>query len=266
MKPLLSIESLHIQTKEKLLVDLQNLAVNTGEIVGLVGESGSGKSLAAKALLGLLPNTLTVSGNICFAGNSLNTAKHQTPLAMAAIFQHPAGSFTPVLRIGAQITEVILLHDKCSKTDAKQQALALLADMGLADPTRVFNAYPQQLSGGMLQRAAIAMALACKPALLIADEPTTALDSLTQTEVLDLLQRLQQDNHLSVLLISHDLPLVAQYSDRVAVMRYGQLVEQGAAKQVLTQASHPYTQELLNARPDIFAHYSASSRLQAHEL
>lgn len=261
MTALLSIEQLHIYHRDKLLVSIADFDIQAGEILGLVGESGSGKSLAAKALLGLLPKSLTVSGSVLHQGKPLPLSQQRTSQSMAAIFQHPAGSFTPVVTIGAQINEVIRCHSHFNRSAAKVQSLLLLQRMGLDDCERVYRAYPQQLSGGMLQRAAIAMALACQPTLLIADEPTTALDSLTQTEVLDLLQRLRAEESLSVLLISHDMPLVAQYSEQVAVMRHGEIVERGAAAQVLSNPAHSYTQQLLAARPDIFASYTPTSRL-----
>lgn len=264
---LLHIEQLEIRTHKQAaqaLVRVGDLTVKSREIVGIVGESGSGKSLLAKALLGLLPSNLNASGSVQFQQRALDVTTRQTPAAMAVIFQHPGSSFTPVITIGKQIAEVVCWHDRCDKHAAKQRSLKLLTAMGL-DGERVFNAYPQQLSGGMLQRAAIAMALACRPSLLIADEPTTALDSLTQTAVLDLLASLQREHDLSVLLISHDLALVAKYSQRVAVMRRGEIVESGSSQVVLSQPQHSYTQQLLNARASIQVTYQRDSRLLTGE-
>lgn len=261
----LALQQLRIATDSHTLLHIERLTIEPGELLGLVGESGSGKSLCAKAILGLLPNKLQVSGSMVFASEHWPLPQYQTHTAMAAIFQHPAGSFTPVIKIGKQIDEVLRLHRRLTAAQARRECVALLQQMGLGDCERVYNSFPQQLSGGMLQRAAIAMALACRPKLLIADEPTTALDSLTQLEVLDLLKSLQQHYGLSILLISHDLGLVAKYSDRIAVMQRGQLLEVGASQAVLLQPQHPYTQQLLRARPSLEKHYTVRDRLQLEE-
>lgn len=266
MTTAIRLEQLRIEVAGQALVAIEQLQLPRAAMLGLVGESGSGKSLTAKALLGLLDSRYRVQcARAELFGLEHALIQGRTPVSMAAVFQHPAGAFTPVLRIGQQIDEVCRCRQGMSRRAARERSLALLAQMQLHDPLRVYHSYPHQLSGGMLQRAAIALALACEPQILIADEPTTALDAASQTEVLRLLKQLQRDYQLSVLLISHDLPLVARYSEQVAVMWRGAIVEYGAAADVLQQPSHPYTQRLLAARPRLRADYHRQSRLTVGE-
>ena len=233
-----------------LAVDGVSLTVSAGEIVCVVGESGSGKSVMAGAILGLLPRGLRPSGAIGFEGADLLRA---TPAAMRAVrgarigmvFQEPMTALNPVMRVGEQVAEVFRVHGLAPGN----RVAALLEAVGLPDPGRLLRAYPHTLSGGQRQRVVIAMALALEPALLIADEPTTALDVTTQKQVLALIRDVQRRRGMGVLFITHDFGVVAEIADRVAVMRHGVVVEQGAAADVLARPQHPYTQALIAAVP-----------------
>ena len=247
-----------------------SLRIAAGECVGLVGESGSGKTMLSLALMGLLPTGARVSGQASLQSSPENGSqrpsqsglqKELTQLSepewrsvrgqeIAMIFQEPMTSLNPVMRIGAQIDEAIRAHEPALKReDVQARVLAALRQASMSEPERRLAQYPHQLSGGLRQRAMIAMALAGRPRLLIADEPTTALDVTVQKEILDLLQKLRRELGLGLLFITHDLGVVAQVADRVAVMYAGRIVEQGPAKQVLLQPAHPYTQGLLAASP-----------------
>ncbi len=234
-----------------LAVDGVSLTVGAGEIVCVVGESGSGKSVMAGAILGLLPRGLRPSGAIGFAGADLLRA---TPAAMRAVrgarigmvFQEPMTALNPVMRVGEQVAEVFRVHGLVPGN----RVAGLLDAVGLPDPARLLRAYPHTLSGGQRQRVVIAMALALEPALLIADEPTTALDVTTQKQVLALIRDVQRRRGMGVLFITHDFGVVAEIADRVAVMRQGVVVEQGTATDVLSQPQHAYTRALIAAVPD----------------
>jgi len=256
-EPLLSLEHLHVRFGDTVAVDDVTLAIGRGERVALVGESGSGKSVTALAILRLLRDA-DVSGTIRLAGQDL-AAKSEREMRglrgsdIAMIFQEPMTALNPLYTIGAQIGETIVLHDGVTAAEARKRAIALLARTGIAEPEKRVDSYPHQLSGGQRQRAMIAMALACRPRLLLADEPTTALDVTIRAQIVDLLLELQREEAekrgMAILLITHDLNLVRHFADRVAVMERGKLVETGPVEQIFAQPEHPYTQRLLNSRP-----------------
>ncbi|MBR8301338.1 ABC transporter ATP-binding protein [Burkholderia dolosa] len=255
--PLLSIERLHVRFGDTVAVEDVTLAIGRGERVALVGESGSGKSVTALAILRLLRDA-EVSGTIRFAGQDLAARSEREMRGLrgsdiAMIFQEPMTALNPLYTIGAQIGETIMLHDGVTAAEAKKRAIALLARTGIAEPERRVDSYPHQLSGGQRQRAMIAMALACRPRLLLADEPTTALDVTIRAQIVELLLELQREEAekrgMAVLLITHDLNLVRHFAERVAVMERGRLVESGPVETIFAQPEHPYTQRLLNSRP-----------------
>jgi len=234
-----------------------SLDIGAGEIVGLVGESGSGKSVTAMSILRLLParTTKVSGGSITVLGRDMLAARENElqdirGADVAMIFQEPMTALNPVLRIGEQITDVVLRHRPMSRTAATTLAETLLQDLNIADPARMLASYPHELSGGMRQRAMIAMAFSCHPKLIIADEPTTALDVTVQAQILALLKERAQATGAAVLLISHDLAVVAQMCDRVYVMYRGEVVEHGDTAAVIGQPTHAYTRALLNALPD----------------
>ncbi|MCA8255748.1 dipeptide ABC transporter ATP-binding protein [Burkholderia sp. AU31624] len=256
-EPLLALEHLHVRFGDTVAVDDVTLAIGRGERVALVGESGSGKSVTALSILRLLRDA-DVSGTIRFAGQDL-TAKNEREMRglrgsdIAMIFQEPMTALNPLYTIGVQIGETIVLHDGVSAVEARKRAIALLARTGIAEPEKRVDSYPHQLSGGQRQRAMIAMALACRPRLLLADEPTTALDVTIRAQIVDLLLELQREEAekrgMAILLITHDLNLVRHFADRVAVMEHGRLVESGPVERIFAEPEHPYTQRLLNSRP-----------------
>ncbi|KVZ38080.1 ABC transporter ATP-binding protein [Burkholderia ubonensis] len=256
-EPLLSLERLHVRFGDTVAVDDVTLAIGRGERVALVGESGSGKSVTALAILRLLRDA-EVSGTIRFAGQDL-VAKSEREMRglrgsdIAMIFQEPMTALNPLYTIGAQIGETIQLHDGVTAGEARKRAIALLARTGISEPERRVDSYPHQLSGGQRQRAMIAMALACRPRLLLADEPTTALDVTIRAQIVELLLELQREEAekrgMAILLITHDLNLVRHFADRIAVMERGRLVESGAVERIFAAPEHPYTQRLLNSRP-----------------
>jgi ABC-type dipeptide/oligopeptide/nickel transport system ATPase component len=235
-------------------VDGVDFRIFSGEIVALVGESGSGKSISALSLAKLTPEPAAriIGGRIIFQGEDTLTLKNSAlrklrGARIAYIFQEPATSLNPVYTVGWQIGEAIRLHRK--GVNVKAEVEKLLVSVGLPDPARTAKAYPHELSGGMQQRAMIAMALACNPDLLVADEPTTALDVTVQKQILDLLVELREKRGLSILLITHNLGIVANVADRVYVMNNGKIVESGDTKTVLRTPQHEYTQKLLKAVP-----------------
>ena len=257
-KPLLSIEQLSVSfTQGQQLspaVKQVSLQLQPGETLALVGESGSGKSVTANAILRLLPASAQMMGKILYQGEDLlslpETAMQQMRgQQIAMIFQEPMSSLNPLQRIGKQISEMILQHQRLTKAEASAKALELLRLVEIPQPEQRIKAYPHELSGGQRQRVMIAMALANEPKLLIADEPTTALDVTVQKTILELLQRLQQKMGMAILLISHDLNLVRRVADRVCVMQQGCLVEQASSEQLFAAPQHPYTQALLAAEP-----------------
>ncbi|RQS24015.1 ABC transporter ATP-binding protein [Burkholderia sp. Bp8992] len=256
-EPLLSLERLHVRFGDTVAVDDVTLAIGRGERVALVGESGSGKSVTALSILRLLRDA-EVGGAIRFAGQDL-VGKSEREMRglrgsdIAMIFQEPMTALNPLYTIGVQIGETIVLHDGVSAAEARKRAIALLARTGIAEPDKRVDSYPHQLSGGQRQRAMIAMALACRPRLLLADEPTTALDVTIRAQIVDLLLELQREEAekrgMAILLITHDLNLVRHFAERIAVMEHGRLVESGPVERIFANPEHPYTQRLLNSRP-----------------
>ncbi|KUY52150.1 ABC transporter ATP-binding protein [Burkholderia sp. AW33-5] len=256
-EPLLSLEHLHVRFGDTVAVDDVTLAIGRGERVALVGESGSGKSVTALSILRLLRDA-DVSGTIRFAGHDLAGKSEREMRGLrgsdiAMIFQEPMTALNPLYTIGAQIGETIVLHDGVTAGEARKRAIALLARTGIAEPEKRVDSYPHQLSGGQRQRAMIAMALACRPRLLLADEPTTALDVTIRAQIVDLLLELQREEAekrgMAILLITHDLNLVRHFAERVAVMERGKLVESGPVERIFAEPEHPYTRRLLNSRP-----------------
>ncbi|WP_027793574.1 ABC transporter ATP-binding protein [Paraburkholderia acidipaludis] len=259
--PLLSLECLSVRFGETLAVDDVTLAIARGERVALVGESGSGKTVTALAILRLLSDA-RVSGAIRFDGEDL-LAKGERAMRglrgndIAMIFQEPMTALNPLYTIGEQIAETIQMHDGVPKKEAYERAVGLLERTGIPEPRRRIGSYPHQLSGGQRQRVMIAMALACRPRLLLADEPTTALDVTIRGQIVELLLELQREESgqtsgrgMSVLLITHDLNLVRRFAQRVAVMEKGRLVESGTVEQIFGAPQHPYTQRLIASRPE----------------
>ena len=250
---LLELKDLRIAFGGQAVVHGVNLSIQPGERVALVGESGSGKSVTALSVLRLLESA-ELSGQVLWQGQDL---LKQTPAEMqrirgddiAMIFQEPMTALNPLMTVGSQISEVLQLKKLLHRRDADTRAVHLLSETGIDDPERRFGAYPHQLSGGQRQRAMMAMALASEPKLLLADEPTTALDASLRLQMLQLLADLQQKTGMAVLLITHDLALVRHFADRVAVMEKGVLVEQGSLIKVFSNPQHPYTQKLLDSRP-----------------
>ncbi|HEY4298414.1 MAG TPA: dipeptide ABC transporter ATP-binding protein [Paraburkholderia sp.] len=255
---LLEIDALSVRFGDTLAVDDITLAIARGERVALVGESGSGKTVTALAVLRLLRDA-TVSGSIRFDGAELLTKSERAMRGLrgsdiAMIFQEPMSALNPLFTVGEQIAETIVLHDGVTKAQAYERAIALLERTGIPEPRRRIGSYPHQLSGGQRQRVMIAMALACRPRLLLADEPTTALDVTIRAQIVELLLELQREEAarrgMSVLLITHDLNLVRRFAQRVAVMEKGKLVETGAIAQIFDSPQHPYTQRLIASRPE----------------
>jgi oligopeptide/dipeptide ABC transporter ATP-binding protein len=253
---LLQIDNLCIDVGTRPVIEDVSLRVAAGEMLGLVGESGCGKSVTALAVMRLLaePPMHIRKGALRFAGRdvmAMDAAQLQALRGddIAMIFQEPMTSLNPVFTIGAQIAEVLVLHRRLARSAARAAAADLLAQVGIPAPAAAAGRYPHQLSGGQRQRVMIAMALACAPKLLIADEPTTALDVTVQAQILDLLDDLRRKRGMAVLLITHDLGVVAQYCDRVAVMYGGRIVEQAPAGELFARPRHRYTQALLATIP-----------------
>ncbi len=238
-------------------VDGVSLQVGPGETLGIVGESGCGKTVTALSVLGLIPlppGEIMSGSSIRFNDEELLEVKPARLREIrgneiSMIFQEPMSSLNPVLTVGHQIEEVLRLHRGLSKREARAAGVALLAEVGIPEPDQRFGCYPHQMSGGMLQRVMIAIALSCEPRLLIADEPTTALDVTIQAQILDLLVSLQRRHGMALLLITHDLGVIAEVCDRVVVMYGGQMVEMGTTEEILTRSRHPYTQGLLASLP-----------------
>jgi peptide/nickel transport system ATP-binding protein len=250
--PLLEVSGLRLRLGVATLLDDVTFSVGRGEVVGLVGESGCGKTLTGLSILGLTPHGAQVSGSVRLSGTELTTAPPAALRAMrgsrlSMIFQEPRSSLNPALSIGRQITDVIRAHLKASRREAAATALSLLGQVGMPSPRACFAAYPHELSGGMCQRAMIAMALACGPGLLIADEPTTSLDVTVQAQIVTLLRSIADERGLSVLLITHNLAVVTQVCDQVITMYCGQVVNIDSTGRVVTAPSHPYTWALLEA-------------------
>jgi peptide/nickel transport system ATP-binding protein len=261
--PLLEVTNLHTcfstDAGVARAVDGVSFHIDAGETLGLVGESGCGKTVTSLSLMGLIPappGKILPESSIRFNGEELVGAtdarlRQIRGNDISMIFQEPMTSLNPVFTIGAQIGEALRLHRGLDKKEAREVGVYLLDEVGIAGADRRFHEYPHQLSGGMRQRVMIAMALSCEPRLLIADEPTTALDVTIQAQILDLLARLQDSHGMAILLITHDLGVVAEVCDRVAVMYAGRIVERGTVNQIFYEAAHPYTQGLLGSIPDV---------------
>ncbi|MGK6314800.1 ATP-binding cassette domain-containing protein [Neorhizobium sp. DT-125] len=257
MSSLLSIEGLSVETGGQTLVSDVSFSVASGERLGLIGESGSGKSLTALAAIGLLPEGLRAGGSVLLDGKQVVGARDRdlVPLRgtiVATVFQEPLTALDPLMKIGRQVAEAVRRRAKrdgrpSDDTTVMREVIDLLDQVALPQPERIAKSWPHEISGGQRQRAAIAMALACRPELLIADEPTTALDVTTQAEILNLLGQLVRERNMALLFISHDLPVVANAVDRVVVLRHGRIVEQGPVGTVFQQPSHDYTQSLVAA-------------------
>jgi len=255
---LLEVEGLTVdfdanKPTEHRALDGVALSIQAGEVLGLVGESGSGKTVLAHSILGLLPgNGRVASGRINWCGRDLlalseGERRQFRGKEIAMIFQDPQASLNPVYRVGRQIEWVLKLHRNITGPEAKAEVLRLFVAVQLRDPERCYRSYPHELSGGMCQRVMIAMALACRPKLLIADEPTSALDVTTQAEILDLLREVRQQFSMSLLFISHDVRAVSGLCDRVVVMLRGNIIESGPTAQVFKSPQQPYTQRLIAA-------------------
>jgi len=253
-------------------VDGVSFHLDQGELLGLVGESGCGKSITALSVMRLIaPPGKIVDGQILFDGKELLKLSDRDMRELrgddiAMIFQDPMTSLNPVFTVGEQIAEALRLHRKLSPKQAKQAAIEAMREVAIPDPARRASDYPHQLSGGMRQRVMIAMALACNPRLLIADEPTTALDVTIQAQILELLNELRVQRQLAVLLITHDLGVVAEVADRVAVMYTGRIVEESPVDELFARPKHPYTEGLLRSVPKLTAeHVAKSERLETIE-
>ncbi|MBV9358005.1 MAG: ABC transporter ATP-binding protein [Chloroflexi bacterium] len=257
-EPVLAVEDLAVRVGTVAAVHELTFSLDEGQRVGLIGESGSGKTLTALAVMGLLPATLSVSGQVRYRGRDL-LALSEGELGrlrgdrLAMIFQEPATALNPVMAVGAQVAEPLRIHRRLGRRQAAAVARDLLARVQLPDPNAIAAAYPHQLSGGQRQRVMIAMAMACAPDLLIADEPTTALDVTVQAQILDLLRLLVADSGSTLLLITHDLAVVDTVCDSVLVLYGGRLVEQGSVADVFGVPRHPYTSALLEAIPRLDA-------------
>ncbi len=257
---LLSVKNLvvHYETDEEVVEAVNNISfdIKKGEIMGLVGETGAGKTTTALSILGLLPERVAnvISGAVELEGENLfEKSKREMRKVrgkrISMIFQDPMTALNPVKTVGDQIAEVVLLHEHCSKVEAMKHAQRMLALVGIV-PER-YKDYPHQFSGGMKQRIVIAIALACKPDLLIADEPTTALDVTIQAQILDMMRRLSKENGASVILITHDLGVVAEMCDHCAVMYAGEIVEHGTVEEIFDHPKHPYTKALYQSIPSL---------------
>jgi len=255
----LEIEDLRIllrdDDRDVALVDGVSLSVAAGSVVGLAGESGSGKTLTGLAAMGFLPDRARATGSVRFAGEDVlgmrpSRLRRLRGHEIAIVFQDPMTSLHPMLTIGRQLTEHVQVHLGLSRSEARERALELLATVRLPDPENVLSSFPHQFSGGMRQRIAIASALACGPKLLIADEPTTALDVTVQAGILRLIDRLRRESEMAVLLISHDLGVLSALADTLHVLYAGRNAESGPVRGLLTAPRHPYTRSLLDSLPD----------------
>lgn len=257
---LLEVEGLNISfykdLNENQIIKNISFQILQNEIIAVVGESGSGKSISSLALMGLLPKGISkiTSGSILFNGQNLVDLSEKEFRSIrgrdiAMIFQEPMSSLNPSMRCGKQVEEILNQHSKLSSSEIKTEILNLFEKVKLPNPSRIYKAYPHEISGGQKQRVMIAMAIACKPKLLIADEPTTALDVTVQKEILELLKALQKETKMSILFISHDLSLVSELADKVLVMYKGSIVEQGSTKAIFNSPQHNYTKALIGARP-----------------
>jgi len=257
-KIILSIKNLSISFGKNEVIHNISYHLNQNEILGIVGESGSGKSVSSLAILGLLPKKISkiTSGSIVYNNVDLTTLSSKAfqnirGKKIAMIFQEPMSSLNPSMTCGKQVQEILLQHTKLSKLEAKTETFSLFEKVKLPDAERVYNAYPHEISGGQKQRVMIAMAISCKPDILIADEPTTALDVTVQKNIIQLLKDLQVENQMSVIFITHDLSLISEIANRVLVMYKGEIVEQGEVSSIFKTPEHVYTKALINSRPSL---------------
>jgi peptide/nickel transport system ATP-binding protein len=260
LSSLLQVENLNVTfaTQSGEVAAVRDVGFNIPEAgtLGLVGESGSGKSATSLAIIRLLPPQARIKGKISFAGQDLlalpeDSMRKLRGSKISMIFQEPMTALNPVMRVGDQVAEAVAAHHSVSRQEAKRRAVEALREVALPDPDQRANDYPHQLSGGQRQRVMIAMALVNHPRLLIADEPTTALDVTIQAQILDLLRNLRERHKLGMLFISHDLGVVSRVADQVAVMYAGEIVEMGPVRQILSAAQHPYTRGLIHAIPTL---------------
>ena len=259
MAEILNIRDLRVHFHEaapdRFAVDGLSLSMQEGEIVGLVGESGSGKTVTAMSIGGLLPrDAADTSGSITLNGNEIFRCSEAELLdilgeELGIVFQEPMTSMNPVLRIGPQVEECLRVHTKLSKEERRRRALEAMEQAELADPASLYDKYPHELSGGMLQRVMIAAAIISRPKFLLADEPTTALDVTIQAQILELLKKLNREHGMAILLISHNLHVVRKLCSRVAVMQRGRLVEEGPVEEIFRNPKHEYTKRLIAAIP-----------------
>lgn len=258
---MLEVKDLRVsfRTEQGLMRAIEGVsfAVAEGEILGVVGESGSGKTVSLLAVMGLIndPNAV-IEGSIRFRGRELvglpqSQMRHLRGREIAMIFQDPMTAMTPVYTIGWQIAEQIRAHEKIGAAKARARAIDLLAEVNIPNPSEAVDRFPHQLSGGMRQRAVIAMALSCNPALLVADEPTTALDVTVQAQILDLVRKLQKNHKSAIVFITHDMGVIAEIADRVMVMYAGRIVERGMKRDLFLDPRHPYTRALLDSIPPL---------------
>ncbi|MDN2568079.1 ABC transporter ATP-binding protein [Aquibium sp. A9E412] len=270
-EPVLSIRGLEVafETRNGTVNALDGIDLDlfAGETLGVVGESGCGKSMTALAVMGLVPNPpgRIAGGRILFAGEDIAQASERRMCALrgrdvAMIFQEPMTSLNPVFTVGEQIVEAILLHQDVAPSAARTMAVDLLRTVGLPDAERRVGAYPHELSGGMRQRVMIAIAISCRPKVLIADEPTTALDVTVQAQIFELMERIQAEIGAAIMLITHDMGAIAEMADRVAVMYAGRVVEQGSADAILDRPLHPYTRGLIDCIPVLGKQAGAAQR------
>jgi peptide/nickel transport system ATP-binding protein len=281
-QPLLSVHDLKIRIEMDNgimhAVDGVDFQIHKGKTLGLVGESGCGKSLTSRAILGINPKECETSGQVIYESKSEKALNHLDLLSLnpngkqirsirgrkiAMIFQEPMTAFSPMYTIGNQIVEAIRIHQTKDKKEAKRIALDMLSKVGISDQLKRFDQYPHEFSGGMRQRAMISMALSCNPELLIADEPTTALDVTIQAQVLELMKSLQQEFGMAILLVTHDLGIIAEMCDEVAVMYLGKIVEQAPVKEIFSNPKHPYTKGLMKSMPRLGG--NKSKRLESIE-
>jgi len=237
-------------------VDGVTFELQRGKSLGIVGESGSGKTVLSRTIMGLLPSTAVLDGSVRFSGQEIlgldeDQMRHLWGREMSMVFQNPMSSLNPLMKVGAQIGESLKIHLGMDKRNARETALALLRDVRIPEPERRLDQYPHELSGGMRQRVMIAIALACGPTLLFADEPTTALDVTVQAQILDLIGEQRQDRNMSVILVTHDLGVVAGHTDEIAVMYGGRLVEKAPTRELFANMKMPYTKSLMRSIPKI---------------
>jgi peptide/nickel transport system ATP-binding protein len=259
-EPLLVLDDLrtHFKTERGLVraVDGVSLSLKRGESLGIVGESGSGKTVLSRSIMGLLPSTAVRSGSINFGGQEIldlspKQMRHLWGAEMSMVFQNPLNSLNPLMRVGKQITEPLKLHLDMDGANARETAVQLLRDVHIPEPERRLRQYPHELSGGMRQRVMIAIALACGPTLLFADEPTTALDVTVQAQILEVIAEQRRERNMSVILVTHDLGVVAGHTDQIAVMYGGKLVERAPTRSLFADMKMPYTKSLMRSIPKL---------------